>query len=126
MLTVTNVEVRAGARLLLSPVSFPVNPGDTIGLVGRNGAGKTTTIHMATGLLRPSAGRIRVLGHDVGEEPLLFAEWIARGHEQEHAKRGVEANHHRLIVRVPNVPGPAGRPEHHERIQSQARQASQD
>ncbi|MCW2708208.1 MAG: yheS 1, partial [Frankiales bacterium] len=40
MITVTDVELRAGARALLSGVSFRVQPGDRIGLVGRNGAGK--------------------------------------------------------------------------------------
>jgi hypothetical protein len=39
MITVHNVELRAGARLLLSGISFTVSPGDRIGLVGRNGAG---------------------------------------------------------------------------------------
>ena len=38
-------------------------------LVGPNGAGKTTTLSMATGLLRPDAGRARVLGHDVWSDP---------------------------------------------------------
>ncbi|MCB0891889.1 MAG: ATP-binding cassette domain-containing protein, partial [Propionibacteriaceae bacterium] len=42
MLVAREVEVRAGARLLLTPVSFQVAPGDKVGLVGRNGAGKTT------------------------------------------------------------------------------------
>ncbi len=58
VLTVTNVEVRAGARLLLSPVSFPVNAGDTIGLVGRNGAGKTTLTKILAGEALPAAGTV--------------------------------------------------------------------
>ena len=58
VLTVTNVEVRAGAKLLLSPVSFPVNPGDTIGLVGRNGAGKTTLTKILAGETLPAAGTV--------------------------------------------------------------------
>jgi ABC-type multidrug transport system ATPase subunit len=58
VLTVTNVEVRAGARLLLSPVSFPVNPGDTIGLVGRNGAGKTTLTKILAGEGLPASGSV--------------------------------------------------------------------
>ncbi len=58
MLTVTGVEIRAGARLLLEPVSFPVNPGDRIGLVGRNGAGKTTLTKTLAGETLPAAGTI--------------------------------------------------------------------
>src|SRR4051794_33033818 len=41
MITVSNLEVRVGARQLLAPASFRVGPGDKVGLVGRNGAGKT-------------------------------------------------------------------------------------
>ena len=42
MLTVTDVELRVGARLLMDEVNFRVDKGDKVGLVGRNGAGKTT------------------------------------------------------------------------------------
>jgi len=42
MITAHDVEVRAGAHLLMEHVSFRVGAGDRIGLVGRNGAGKTT------------------------------------------------------------------------------------
>ncbi len=62
MLTVTTVEVRAGARLLLQPVSFPVNPGDKIGLVGRNGAGKTTLTRILAGEALPAGGTVQRSG----------------------------------------------------------------
>ncbi|HPZ50609.1 MAG TPA: ATP-binding cassette domain-containing protein, partial [Propionibacteriaceae bacterium] len=62
MLMVSEVEVRAGARLLLSPVSFPVNPGDKIGLVGRNGAGKTTLTRILAGESLPASGSITRTG----------------------------------------------------------------
>ena len=42
MIVATDIELRAGARLLLESASFQVAAGDRIGLVGRNGAGKTT------------------------------------------------------------------------------------
>ncbi|HQA79099.1 MAG TPA: ATP-binding cassette domain-containing protein, partial [Propionicimonas sp.] len=58
MLVVRDVEVRAGARLLLSPVSFQVAAGDKIGLVGRNGAGKTTLTRILAGESLPAAGTI--------------------------------------------------------------------
>jgi ABC-2 type transport system ATP-binding protein len=51
-------------------LSFSVQPGEIVGLVGANGAGKTTTLRAITGILRPSAGSIRVAGHDIVKEPL--------------------------------------------------------
>ena len=58
MLQASDLEVRAGARLLLSTTTFRVNPGDTIGLVGRNGAGKTTMMRILAGEALPAAGQI--------------------------------------------------------------------
>ena len=58
VLQVKDVEVRAGARLLLAPVSCPVAAGDRIGLVGRNGAGKTTLTRILAGEGLPAAGTV--------------------------------------------------------------------
>lgn len=44
-------------------VSFQIQPGEVVGFLGANGAGKTTTLKMLTGLIHPSAGRVRVAGH---------------------------------------------------------------
>ena len=62
MLTVQNVELRFGARLLMSDVSFRVAAGDKIGLVGRNGSGKTTLTRMLSGDGRPASGKITSTG----------------------------------------------------------------
>ncbi|MFG3012998.1 ABC-F family ATP-binding cassette domain-containing protein [Streptomyces cinerochromogenes] len=62
MITVRDAELRAGARLLLSGVSFTVSPGDRIGLVGRNGAGKTTLLNALAGRTRPAAGVVTRTG----------------------------------------------------------------
>jgi hypothetical protein len=56
MITATGLELRAGARILLSPTTLRVQPGDRIGLVGRNGAGKTTTLKVLAGEGQPYAG----------------------------------------------------------------------
>ncbi|MDQ3158257.1 MAG: ATP-binding cassette domain-containing protein [Actinomycetota bacterium] len=58
MLTVSNVELRIGARLLMSDVSFRVGNGDKVGLVGRNGAGKTTLTRILSGVGEPAKGTI--------------------------------------------------------------------
>ncbi len=58
VLQVKDVEVRAGARLLLSPVSFQIAAGDRVGLVGRNGAGKTTLTRILAGESLPAGGSI--------------------------------------------------------------------
>jgi ATPase subunit of ABC transporter with duplicated ATPase domains len=62
MLTVSNVELRFGARVLMSDVSFRVDKGDKIGLVGRNGAGKTTLTRMLSGEGQPAEGSITSTG----------------------------------------------------------------
>ncbi|NNC10493.1 ABC-F family ATP-binding cassette domain-containing protein [Planctomonas sp. JC2975] len=58
MLAVHDLEIRVGARTLMSGVTFRVQPGDKIGLVGRNGAGKTTLTKVLAGDLLPSEGRV--------------------------------------------------------------------
>ncbi|CAN5351790.1 ABC-F family ATP-binding cassette domain-containing protein [soil metagenome] len=58
MLAVHELELRVGARLLMEGVSFRVDRGDKIGLVGRNGAGKTTLTKTLAGELVPAGGRI--------------------------------------------------------------------
>src|SRR5580658_7027913 len=62
MISVTDVELRAGARLLVESASFQVAPGDKIGLVGRNGAGKTTLLRVLAGEGQPAAGSVRSSG----------------------------------------------------------------
>ncbi|MFD7960683.1 ABC-F family ATP-binding cassette domain-containing protein [Streptomyces zaomyceticus] len=62
MITVRGADVRVGARLLLSGVSFHIAPGDRIGLVGRNGAGKTTLLDTLAGLRAPAAGTVTRTG----------------------------------------------------------------
>ena len=58
MLTVTGLELRAGARLLIEGATFRVGPGDRVGLVGRNGAGKTTLCKVLAGEGAPATGTV--------------------------------------------------------------------
>jgi ABC-2 type transport system ATP-binding protein len=65
MIEVEQLKKCYGDLVAVDDVSFTAKPGEIFGLLGPNGAGKSTTIGCVSGLLRPSAGRIRVLGHDV-------------------------------------------------------------
>ena len=62
MITATELELRAGARILLDPTTLRVQPGDRIGLVGRNGAGKTTSLRVLAGETLPHAGKLERTG----------------------------------------------------------------
>lgn len=55
---------RYGGVTALDTVSFEADAGETVALVGHNGAGKTTLMKLVLGLIRPSAGTVRVLGED--------------------------------------------------------------
>ena len=68
MLAVHDLEIRVGARTLMSDVSFQVSRGDKIGLVGRNGAGKTTLTKTLAGETQPTDGRIDRTG-EIGYLP---------------------------------------------------------
>jgi len=60
---------RYGARTVVDGLDLHVEPGQVYGFLGPNGAGKTTTIAMLLGLVRPTAGRAELLGHDVAATP---------------------------------------------------------
>jgi ATPase subunit of ABC transporter with duplicated ATPase domains len=62
VITASDLELRAGSRVLLAGVTLRVQPGDRIGLVGRNGAGKTTTLRSLAGEGEPYGGAIRRTG----------------------------------------------------------------
>jgi ABC-2 type transport system ATP-binding protein len=63
---------RYGERLAVNDVSLTVRRGEVYGFLGPNGAGKTTTLRMLLGLVRPTSGAARVLGHEPGF-PLAMA-----------------------------------------------------
>ena len=69
MLEVDDIEVRYGAIRALKGVSFEVNEGEIVALLGANGAGKTTTQKTVSGMLRPSLGEIRYEGERIDGIP---------------------------------------------------------
>jgi len=65
-----NLVRRFGEFVAVDQVNLRVERGQFFGFLGPNGAGKSTTIKMLTGLLAPTGGEARVLGHDIVREPL--------------------------------------------------------
>lgn len=69
LLQVNNIEVYYGMIKALKGVSFEVNKGEIVALIGANGAGKTTILHTVTGLLKPKAGTIIYNDKDITKIP---------------------------------------------------------
>ncbi len=69
MLEIENLEVYYGAINALKGISFSVEQGEIIALIGANGAGKTTTLHTITGLIPARSGTIRLNGKDITKTP---------------------------------------------------------
>lgn len=67
-LLLEGLERRWGERPVLHGLSGALPAGDTLAVVGANGAGKTTLLRVLAGLLRPHAGRLRILGHELPRE----------------------------------------------------------
>ncbi len=65
LLQVSDLRVAYGGIQAVKGVSFQVNEGELVSLIGSNGAGKTTTMKAITGSLEPAAGRIEYLGRDI-------------------------------------------------------------
>lgn len=69
MLKVTDLQVYYGVIQALKGVSFEVNEGEVIALIGANGAGKTTILHTITGLLDAKGGTVEFEGQDITKMP---------------------------------------------------------
>ena len=69
MLEVKDLEVYYGVIQAIKGVSFEVNQGEVIALIGANGAGKTTILHTVTGLLSPKKGQVFFEGKDITKVP---------------------------------------------------------
>jgi len=69
MLKVENLSVHYGMIQAVRDVSFEVNEGEVVSLIGANGAGKTTILRTLSGLVRPSAGKIEFLGKEIQKLP---------------------------------------------------------
>ncbi|MEW6594264.1 MAG: ABC transporter ATP-binding protein [Thermodesulfobacteriota bacterium] len=77
MLRIKNLEAGYGKLRVLKRISLHVNPGEIVTLIGANGAGKTTLLSTITGLIRASAGEIRLQGENI--ERVQAEKIVARG-----------------------------------------------
>ena len=79
MLKVTDLQVYYGVIQALKGISFEVNEGEVIALIGANDAGKTTILHTVTGLINQKAGKIEFEGKDISHTPAykIVAEGMA-------------------------------------------------
>jgi heme exporter protein A len=94
------LERRYGERVALGGVTVTVEEGQTLVVLGANGAGKTTLLRVLSGLLRPHAGTVRVLGAELpaerwklpklvgylGHDPLLYRDLTGRENLGYHAR----------------------------------------
>ena len=69
MLEIKDLEVYYGMIQAIKGISFQVNEGEVIALIGANGAGKTTILHTVTGLLSPKCGSVLFEGKDITKVP---------------------------------------------------------
>ena len=83
MLKVTDLKVNYGVIQAIKGVSFEVNQGEVIALIGANGAGKTTILHTVTGLLAAKSGKIEFEGRDITKMPAHEIVYLGMAHVPE-------------------------------------------
>jgi ABC-2 type transport system ATP-binding protein len=99
-----------GAFTAVDDLSFTVAHGEIVGLIGPNGAGKTTTLRTLAGILKPTAGRIVIDGHDLASDPLAAKRRLAFMPDEPHLFEYLTVEEHlRLIARLYEVPDFAAR-----------------
>jgi len=83
MLKIENIEVYYGMINAIKGVSFEVNEGEVIALIGANGAGKTTILHTITGLIAPKSGSVFFEGRDLTKTPAHKIVYLGMAHVPE-------------------------------------------
>jgi ABC-2 type transport system ATP-binding protein len=110
VIEVAGLTKRYGEIVAVDELSFAVAAGEVLGLVGPNGAGKTTTLRCLCGILRPSAGAIRIDGHDLATDAIAAKSRLAFIPDEPHLFDALTTEEHlRFVGRLYGVAEPAPR-----------------
>jgi ABC-2 type transport system ATP-binding protein len=71
MIDLVHVTKKYGNLTAVDSLDLQIQDGEIIGIIGHNGAGKSTTLKMMAGLIAPTSGTVRVLGHDMAKESTI-------------------------------------------------------
>jgi ABC-2 type transport system ATP-binding protein len=94
----------SGKFTAVDDLSFAVAAGEIVGLIGPNGAGKTTTLRSIAGILKPTAGVVRIDGHDIVADPIEAKRRLAFMPDEPHLFEYLTvAEHLRLVARLYGV-----------------------
>src|SRR5580765_5019072 len=103
-ISVEHLRREYGTFTAVDDLSFEVAAGEIVGLIGPNGAGKTTTLRSLAGILRPTAGHVRVDGHDLVLDPLEAKRRLAFMPDEPHLFEYLTVDEHlRLVARLYGV-----------------------
>ena len=105
MIEVSGLSKSYGSLVAVDKLSFAVKPGEVLGLVGPNGAGKTTTLRSLVGIINPSAGSIRIAGHDLDLHPAAAKRELAFIPDEPQLFDYLTVDEHlQFVARLYNVP----------------------
>jgi ABC-2 type transport system ATP-binding protein len=106
MLEIEGLTKIYGGFTAVSDLSVTVRQGEILGLIGPNGAGKTTSLRCAAGILPPTAGTIRICGHDMVAEPIAARQQLAFMNDEPRLFDYLTVSEHlQFIARIYQVAG---------------------
>lgn len=106
-LQIENLQKSYAGRRVVDGVSFHLNRGEVVGLLGRNGAGKTTSFDMVLGLVKPERGLITLGGKDMTKLPIHLRSRMGIGYLPQEAsifRKLTVGDNLRMILELRNIP----------------------